>query len=343
MTHTISDTTACWRETVDALDDAGLAHAPEWLTVIRNAYRHTPLYLAGTDDAGRSAVLPAFIVRRPVFGSVVTSMPFLDSGGPCSASMPLARALVERLVGEARRIGARAVELRCARRLDLDVTPAEHKVNMTLSLNGSPDRIWRALDKSVRNQVRKAERSGLSVATGGGDLLPAFYEAYVSRMRDLGSPAHGIDFLHAVVDAFAARARIFLVRKGETPIGGLFALRFKDRVVVPWAASVKQYLPLCPNMLVYWEAIRTACSDGVRTFDFGRSTRGSGTYHFKRQWGAADEPLYWYTIPLTGAPHAAVASPANSAAGPLLATAWQHLPLQVTRFLGPRIRRYLIQ
>jgi hypothetical protein len=33
----------------------------------------------------------------------------------------------------------------------------------------------------------------------------------------------------------------------------------------------------------------------------------------------------------------------DSRTAPLLAKAWQHLPLEVTRHLGPRIRRYLTQ
>jgi FemAB-related protein (PEP-CTERM system-associated) len=336
------DPTTFWRDAVEARADASLGHAAEWFTVIRRAYGHTPLYLSATDEDGSPALLPAFIVRRPLVGTVVTSMPFLDSGGPCTASAPLAQVLVERLVAEGRRVGARAIELRCSRRLDLGVAPAEHKVNLTLSLDGDADRVWRALGKSVRNQVRKAERAQLSVEIGGAELLPAFYEAFVSRMRDLGSPVHGRAFLRAVLDGFGGRARVFLARKDQSAVGGLIALRFKDRVVVPWAASMKEWLSLCPNMLLYWEAIRAACADGLRRFEFGRSTRGSGTYHFKRQWGAREEPLYWYTIPLAHAPAASTAGGSSTAAA-LLSSAWRHLPLVATRVLGPRIRTYLIQ
>ena len=67
---------------------------------------------------------------------------------------------------------------------------------------------------------------------------------------------------------------------------------------MPWAACSKEHFALCPNMLLYWETIRTACADGFARFDFGRSTRQSGTYRFKRQWGAQEEPLFWYRIPI---------------------------------------------
>ena len=181
---------AAWTRAVGGLSNASLAHAPEWLNVIRNAYGHDPLYLRTEDEEGRTGVLPAFVVRRPFVGTVVTSMPFLDSGGPCGSTPEMSLALVRRLMDEARGLRARWVELRCAERLPLASQPAEHKVNMTLTLPANPDDIWRRLDGGVRNQVRKAERAGLTVAFGGAEHLPAFYEIFATRMRDLGSPVH---------------------------------------------------------------------------------------------------------------------------------------------------------
>jgi FemAB-related protein (PEP-CTERM system-associated) len=330
-----------WRGAVDELSQSTLAHAPEWFTVIRTAYGHDPLYLDAQDEAGRPGVLPAFIVRRPLFGTVVTSMPFLDAGGPCSSSEALARVLVGHLLEEARRIGARAVELRCTQHLPLDCPPMENKVTLTLPLPADADRLWRQLDRKIRNMVRKAERSGLSVEVGGAEKLAAFYDVFAMRMRDLGSPVHAPQFLRAVLDAFGERARIALVRKDATPVGGLVALAFKDTLAVPWASCLKDSFSSGSNMLLYWEVLRTACAQGFRRFDFGRSSRDSGTYHFKRQWGAREEPLFWYTIPLAPGRRPPISSAGRGAA--LVVKVWQHLPLSVTRRLGPPIRRYLTQ
>src|SRR5216110_1525017 len=157
------------------------------------------MYLVANSDAG-CAVLPAFIVRPSLFAPVITSMPFLDSGGPCGASPAVAALLVERLIAEARARRARLVELRSAERLAIDAQPLDSKVNMTLALDGGPDALWRRFDKGVRNQIRKAERSGLAVDVTGTAGLPAFYDVFVERMRDLGSPVHALTFLHETVD-----------------------------------------------------------------------------------------------------------------------------------------------
>jgi len=329
-----------WSHAVSELSQSSLAHSPEWLTVIRQAYGHEPLYLRVEDDEGGLGLLPAFIVRRPLFGTVIASMPFLDGGGPCSSSPALARALVERLIDEARREGANSVELRCTGRLDVAWQPSESKVNLTLPTPADPDRLWRQFDGSVRNQIRKAERSGLSIEFGGLENLEPFYETFAERMRDLGSPVHSKGFLRAVLESFGDRARIALIWKARTIVGGLVALAFKERLVVPWAACIKAYRSLCPNMLLYWETIKTACAEGFGRFDFGRSSRGSGTYRFKRQWGAQDEPLFWYTIPI--APQRRTDGPETKGAD-LAVKVWQRLPLGVTRSLGPRVRKYLIQ
>jgi len=309
--------------------------------VIRRAYGHDPLYYAAEDDTGQRGMLPAFVVRRALFGTVVTSMPFLDGGGPCTASPLLAGRLIEHLVLQAERAGAQAVELRSACRLPISVQPAQHKVVLSLNLPSDADRLWRQLDKDVRNQVRRAERCGLSIDAGGTANLADFYAVLASRMRDLGSPVHAVGFLRAVADEFGDRARIILVRKGQTTVGGLMALAFKDALVVPWSACLKEYFSLRPNMLLYWEAIRFACQQGFRRFDFGRSTTGSGTYHFKRQWGAVEEPLFWYTILIRG--RRSRSPERASAAAAAMSNLWRRLPIAVTRGLGPPIRKYFTE
>jgi serine/alanine adding enzyme len=199
--------------------------------------------------------------------------------------------------------------------------------------------LWKQFDAKVRNQIRKAERSGPSVEVGGEEKLREFYQVFAVNMRDLGSPVHAQGFFKALLDAFSGSARIALVYKDTTPIGGLVALAFKDTMVVPWASSLRQYFSLCPNMLLYWETIRRACMEGFKKFDFGRSSRDSNTYRFKRQWGALEEQLYWYTIPVDA--RRAENHGGSNHQKALFAQMWQRLPLSVTRWLGPRIRKYI--
>ena len=64
-----------WQRLAGTMSQSHLAHSPEWATVIRQGYGHDPLYLTAEDDVGGFGLLPAFIVRRPLVGTIVTSMP----------------------------------------------------------------------------------------------------------------------------------------------------------------------------------------------------------------------------------------------------------------------------
>src|SRR4029453_15754768 len=201
--------------------------------------------------------------------------------------------VAQRLVDEAARIarGYRChVELRhVGRRFDR-LPCKQHKVAMVLPLALG---IWDRLDRKVRNQIRKAEKSGLTVTRGGAELLPEFYAVFARNMRDLGTPVYAQRFFQEVVAAFPERARIIVVRLGPQPIAAGLTYRTRNGIEVPWASSIREHNALCPNHLLYWHAIDTAVNEGCITFDFGRSTPHEGTYKFKEQWGATPVPLHW--------------------------------------------------
>jgi hypothetical protein len=123
---------------------------------------------------------------------------------------------------------------------------------------------------------------------------------------------------------------------GRTIAAGL-ALWHRGTIEVPWASSNKDHKALCPNNLLYWEAIRFAIAGGFRTFDFGRSTPGEGTFKFKEQWGAKPRQLFWQYL-LPGGGHLPDLNPKNPKYA-LAIKAWQRLPVPVTKLLGPMIVR----
>ena len=91
-------------------------------------------------------------------------------------------------------------------------------------------------------------------------------------------------------------------------------------------------------MLVYWEAIKRACIEGHRAFDFGRSSPDSGTYKFKEQWGAKPIPLHWYYDMLSGEiPDVNPHNPKYS----LLVSTWRKLPIPLANFIGPHLTKGL--
>jgi len=89
------------------------------------------------------------------------------------------------------------------------------------------------------------------------------------------------------------------------------------------------------NMRLYWELLSAAITRGSQRFDFGRSTVESGTYLFKKQWGAKPLQLHWHRWER----HAvATGQPAREGRLMKIATSlWQRLPLPIANLIGPRI------
>jgi FemAB-related protein (PEP-CTERM system-associated) len=158
-------------------------------------------------------------------------------------------------------------------------------------------------------------------------------------MRDLGTPVYSKRFFSAVLETFATEARIFLVQIGGEPAAAGLVLAHRDTLEIPWASSVRKHNATGANMLLYWSVLRFAAEGGFRIFDFGRSSKDSGTYRFKAQWGAQPQALHWHYWQARGQ-----ALPQLSPSNPKYRTAialWKKLPLPVANALGPSIVKNL--
>lgn len=314
-------------------------HLWGWREVIRQALGHDAVYLAARRDGRLVGVLPLVLVRSRLFGRAATSLPFLNYGGILADDQSATAALVQAARGVAADFRASHVELRHSMRICPDLPCREHKVAMTMPLPGSPEDFWRATDRKVRNQVRKAQGAGLQTANGGLELVDEFYEVFARNMRDLGTPVYSRALFAMTLRVFPDRVRVFLVRRGSTPVAGGILVGFRGRVMNPWASSAREFRHLSPNMLLYWTMIEHAIASGAVAFDFGRSSKSGGTYHFKRQWGATESPLFWEYI-LLGTNRLPDQGPDNPKFG-LLIDLWRRLPLRVANVLGPTIARGL--
>jgi FemAB-related protein (PEP-CTERM system-associated) len=328
-----------WDAYVRAHPSATHWHLSGWGSVIRESYRHEPLYLWAKRGDEIVGVLPMIRMVRPLFGSILVSLPFADGGGICATDADSRKALYGRAAEMFREYRARLLDLRHREPSGLGLAAHGHKVTLVLGLADTADRTWAGFDPKLRNQIRKAVKAGLTTSWTGLEGLDAFYDVFAVNMRELGSPVHGRRFFAAVLEEFADSAKLVLVRAADRVVAAGLCLAFRDGLFVPWAASLRSHRSSCPNNLLYWEVVRSGCEKGFRTLDFGRSSVGSGTYHFKRQWGAADVPLHWECL-RDRPDRVATINPADGRYG-RMAAIWKRLPPAVARRLGPPLRRLL--
>lgn len=326
-----------WDAFVDGHPDATGYHLAAWRRVFKGAFGHQSEYLAARRRGRIVGVLPLVELRSRLFGRFMVSVPFVNYGGVLSDDAAAATALLEHATALARVRRLTHVELRHLARHFPDAPCKTHKVTMLLPLDRDADRMWNLLDRKVRNQVRKAEKSELTCERGGSSLVDEFYSVFSTNMRDLGTPVYAKRFFTEILSAFPERTTVFVVRKEREAVAAGIGFTYRDRFEMPWASSLKSHRSLCPNNLLYWSAIRHAIDGGCRTFDFGRSTPNEGTFHFKAQWGAQPHQLFW-EYQLLSAASMPDHSPKNAKFA-LAVELWKRLPVSIAGLLGPPIVR----
>lgn len=329
---------AGWDAFVASRPDATPAHRFGWLRVIKDSFGHKvfPLAVSGPDGRVRG-VLPLIRLKSRLFGTFLVSVPFLNYGGVLAEDAPAGELLLTEADRLMRENGASHVELRQAGRGVAELPTRSHKVSMHLPLADDEDAQWKALDAKVRNQVRKAVKSGLSARIGGSELLDGFYGIFARNMRDLGTPVYAKSFFAHVLEKFPGQSSIILVTGQDRDMAAGLTVWDRGRLEIPWASSIREFNALCPNNLLYWEAIKQAIGLGLACMDFGRSSPDSGTYKFKAQWGAKPLALHWQYLLAEGRdmPDLTPANPRYQAAIRL----WKRLPVPVTKAIGPWLVR----
>ncbi|WP_243373844.1 FemAB family XrtA/PEP-CTERM system-associated protein [Geotalea sp. SG265] len=327
-----------WDAYVMGHSEATCYHQYGWKEVIEKSFGHEACFLAARKKSGAiCGILPLVKMQSALFGRHLVSVPFCNYGGVLCDDRTVERRLINEAEGLRERFGCKDVELRHLDKCLKGMATKSHKVTMVLPLAEDEAAQWKVLDAKVRNQIRKAEKSRLKVITGHSELLDPFYRVFCRNMRDLGTPVYGKEFFRNVLDTFPDTTRIVSVLLDGTTVASGIMIRFKDTVEVPWASSIKEYRNLCPNNLLYWEAIRISIKRRALRFDFGRSTPGEGTYRFKKQWGAEPVPLYWQYLMEEGTPLPQL-NPSNPKYRALIRI-WQLLPLHLANYMGPKIVR----
>lgn len=308
---------------------------PQWYSIILEGYgKKVSYWVYKSSPHSEVEGIVALVPFRHFKGTKWVGMPYMDFGGILANNPEIEKEILKLLTQKI--IPGQAFELRLKSLFASIEPPLNSKCGMFHDIQGTSENLWKALDAKVRNQVRKAEKSGVRVQWGKEDHLDDFYRVFSINMRDLGSPVHRKEFLKSFIKNFKG-AEIGIAHFQNQPIGGLIRLHWKNTMVLPWASTLKEFRTYCPNNLLYWSVIEYAYQCHCQQIDFGRSTVSEGTYKFKTQWLAKPQPLYWYEFNKNGELNTQI----NHLAGGKLAKVaevWSHLPLPLANWLGPKIR-----
>lgn len=320
-----------WNEYVQKNAASTFCHQYGWKRVIEGGCGCKSYYLVAEDNATVVGVLPLFLVKSKIFGSHLVSMPFMDYGGILSDSQDAS----DKLLTEARRIGkiekVDFLELRHNCPNNFDLIQNMDKANLRLALS-SDSELLRSFKPEIKNRINKAYNLGSKFEIGGQEVVDLFYGVYSEAMRDMGTPVMARRFFENILRQPDLKAEVFLVRINTKVIGSAIAIYFKDQMELPWITCLKKHFDSCPNNFLYWEAMKRGIATGMKWFNFGRSSKGSGHYIFKKRWGALTQQLYYQYASYNG--KTLDLSP-KSPRYQIGVNLWKKLPLPIANCVGP--------
>lgn len=313
-------------------------HRDAWIKAICRGLKHQAYLLTATRAGEPCGVLPLVMVRGPIFGRFLVSLPYLNTGGVWANDQAAASALIDQACDLADERRVRYLELRhevpvVSARLNHARTDKKH---LRLALPASDALLEKSLKSKVRSQIKKASQYNLQVEFGSLPLLSDFYDVFAQNMRDLGTPVFSRRLFSSILEEFGDDAELCVVRSDGTAIAGGLLVHAGGKTEVPSASSLRKFNHTNANMLMYRHLLRRATERGSEWFDFGRSSEASGTYRFKTQWGAMPSPAVWQYYVRAGSVDD---MRPDSEGKQRLVKVWQKLPVGLTRLIGPPIVR----
>jgi len=330
--------TSSWDEFVSRAEGSSFCHLAGWRDILSDVLGAECFFWVASDDAGQwQGVLPLARVKSRIFGHYLVSLPFLNYGGPLGTSAACRR-LVREAVAEARRSRADLLELRTRHGESVGLPVCSRKITVLLELPQTPEQLWQhTFSTKLRTKIRRVQKEPMETRFGADQQGP-FYEVFAHNMRDLGTPVLPAAFFERIATMFRDRVLFGAVYWEGQPIAAGCGFVWGDEFEMTWSSGLRQHGHRRPNLLLYSRFMEHLIERGVRVFNFGRSTPGSGPHEFKRQWGGRDVPLPW----CQHAPRGRTATPSSDdkafAWGPRV---WRWLPLPIANRLGPRLIRFL--
>jgi len=167
----------------------------------------------------------------------------------------------------------------------------EPHLNFLIRLDNE-ENIWSRIGKGRLKQIKKAQKSGLTVAVYRNneitsELLHKGYSVIKEVYHRANLPL--VDYSQIEATRYEGILVMIVVRTKDGELAGCrFGLSFGKTLYGWYAGSHKQYYPLYPNDLLIWETLRWACAQGYEVFDYGGAgspNKPYGVRSFKQQMG----------------------------------------------------------
>ncbi|WP_022948481.1 FemAB family XrtA/PEP-CTERM system-associated protein [Methylohalobius crimeensis] len=326
-----------WDAFVADRPEATFFHLSDWRKVLENALGHATYYLYAEKAGEIVGILPLGHIRSRLFSNALISTPFCVYGGSVAGDPAVRDALEAAACDLARDLNVDHLELRNLQPSGAGRPVKDLYVTFRKTLDPDPETNLKAIPRKQRAMIRKGIQAGLESVID--ESVDRFYEIYAESVRNLGTPVFPKSYFRSLKDTFGKMCEILMVEYQGEPVAAVMNFYFRDEVLPYYGGGSTAARQLKANDFMYWEVMRRAVEKGVKTFDYGRSKKGTGSYRFKTHWGFEPQPLH-YEYELIRAKELPDINPLNPKYR-LFIQAWQKLPLPVSKLIGPWLARSL--
>lgn len=332
-----SDLQELWDSFVTRHKDGSFFHLSGWKRVIEQAYGHDTCYLLAQENERIVGVLPLGHIKSRLFSNALISNPYCVYGGAIADNESIRMQLEAAAEREAVNRVVDYLELRNRSVTRPDWPIKELYVTFRKKIEPNPEANMNAIPRKQRAMVRKGIKAGL--VSHLEDDVDTFFNIYSTSVRNHGTPVYPKTYFNILKEVFGSQCEIRVVTRRRESISVVMSFYFRDEVLPYYGGGLPVARQLKAFDFMYWDLMQSVCQKGIRIYDYGRSKIGTGSYHFKKNWGFMPEPLP-YQYRLVNNKAIPEINPLNPKYQFFIKT-WQKLPLPVANTIGPWLARSL--
>lgn len=326
-----------WDNYVEQAKEATFFHLSGWKEVVDRAFAHPTYYLYAEEQGKITGILPLVHIKSFLFGNALVSNAFCVYGGIVADDNETFQKLDKEACRLAEQLGVDHLEMRNRVQKTPDRPFKDLYVTFRKELDPEEEKNLQAIPRKQRAMVRKGIKAGL-ISIIDQDV-ERFFAAYSESVRNLGTPVLPKKYFQIFKDVFKEQCEILTIEHNGQLISSVMNFYFRDEVLPYYGGGTEQARAVKGNDFMYWEVMRRAVEKQVKTFDYGRSKIGTGSYKFKRHWGFEPEPLF-YEYHLVNVDAMPDINPLNPKYQFFIA-AWKRLPLRLSQTIGPFLAKDL--
>jgi lipid II:glycine glycyltransferase (peptidoglycan interpeptide bridge formation enzyme) len=291
-----------WSEFVYNHPHSNIYQTPEMAEVYRGTKNYEPISLAVVDDTDKILAVMLAVVIKEIDGFLGSfSARSIIQGGPlCVENDEGIKALTIMLEEYGKLIKKRALYSEIRNMHDTSQFKYQFRelgynfedhLNFLIDLNKPTDEIWGKISRSMRKNIKRAQKKGVRVEElEDRELISTFYEFLEDVYHQAKVPLVDVSFFYSVYDILVKKnmAKFHLAKYNRKYIGGRLSLMYNKTIYADYVGVPNRHKNLHANPLLNWHVLKWGLENGYHIFDFGgagKPNKNYGVREFKRQFG----------------------------------------------------------